>query len=418
MPIPPSGQLGFSTINQELGCAAPYATPNSCLGSPAYRALAAVPAGQINMSCFYGKSGGPSQIAYLIVAGGGGGGRTVCTASGGGGGGGVITNVCQPFGTTATVNPTILLTCRPIGVAFCAFGGAGGAGSTFSPVAPFGPLATAGSNSCISAPGIFNVATAYGGGIGGRITPPSVSPVCVGGNGGSSGGGSGCGFVQSGCLCCTLSAVSCDLVNYINPTCAQFQGYRGGCSWTVGTSQQGGGGGGAGAVGCDGGTPAGLLPNGAAGGAGICWMNLLLVGAGGGSGGSAPPLTQRPGGAGGSSTNACPNFNAGGCGACPPAAPNGINGIRTVAPGSAPSPLAPVFCITAGNGGGAGRNLGTTGGGSTGITVIAYPGTTCKLAGITPGPAGICTYVRPGPPGATPWTYHVFNASGTWCWLS
>lgn len=430
MALPPSGPLSFSNINQELGCAAPYAIPNSCLGSPAYRTLANVPAGQINMSCFYGKSPAPSPgaqlpnitVAYIAVGGGGGGGKTFCQGAGGGGAGGVVTNVSPPFGIDATVNPTRFGTCR---FTYPYYQGAplaiGGTGVACCGVAPFGGLPTNGGCSLVAflqanpAPApVTTLASFYvcGGGRGNVYVPPYGPPFSPGVGGlGASGGGSSAqnapfsAITIGGQILCTSTSPD---TNYLNPTCSCFQGSIGGlaCRGT-GSTATGGGGGGATTPGGNGGTVCA-----ACGGQGLCWMNLLYVGAGGGgSGASSPATTGCPiGGGGGQAiySGVCSPLGAasgGGCGSLNPN-PSGANG------GMLFVPMSPT-CVSAGHGGGAAKGAGCSGAGSRGLFALGYPGG-CRISFSNPLSA---TFTCPGPPGSTPWTFHIFNNGATFCWL-
>ena len=72
MVLPASGPISFNAINVELGVSG--TNPNSSINSPTYRTLAGVPAGQISLSNFYGKSPAPPGpvMEYAIMSGGGG----------------------------------------------------------------------------------------------------------------------------------------------------------------------------------------------------------------------------------------------------------------------------------------------------------------------------------------------------------
>lgn len=422
MAIPPSGPLGFNRINQELGCTAPYATPNSSINSPAYRTLANVPSGTIKVSCFYGKSPAPPpfDVEYLVVAGGGGGGRC---GGGGGGGGLVLTNINRPWqlppqspAGNVAVGPNILVMTRCSGHCYTVTVGAGGG------VAPGAPsplrLGCPGGTSCVcSTQNPFNTGIVSGGGGGGGFLC-TTSPLRQGCNGGS-GGGSTLGIYgpqapTSPFLCRARAATPTAYAPLpLSPGwsaglgLACVFGANGGAGFnpspnTTGIGS-GGGGGGAGTYrgGC--GEDAPPFGGGGYGGWSSTWRGMY-IGSGGG-GGSAD------GGSGG---------RAGGMD--PPGAPFSYAGDGGSNTSAATSALA--SSGSGGGGGGGGTNqLGAAGG--SGRVVIGYPGVfdqcqpyqgpqigTC----IALGGDEICTF-NWGPSDPRSRTYHIFCNSGVFCWV-
>lgn len=354
MPLPPSGPLGFNRINQELGCAAPYATANSSINSAAYRTLAAVPAGQIAISCFYGKSPSPAvTVEWAIMAGGGGSGRNV---GGGGGAGGLLTNIDRPFAPGTAINPAATVFPYSPGTSYTIGVGGGGGGAPANPGTGNG---SQGAQSDITG-GPLAICI-----LGGGFGASGVSPILAnrtGGAGGSGGGGGGIPGNNGGATGNAFGQVV-------------YAACRGGNGTTLSVSTTGGGGGGANAVGANGTPPA----RGGDGGNGVTWMGICQFG-GGGGGSSTPTSTGiSNGGAGGG--------------------------------GRGGSPLTPTIVgafgvagtVNTGGGGGASRGpcAGTAGG--SGVVIIGYPAPQ-KATGGT---------LNPTVPGKV---YHVFTGGGTFTW--
>lgn len=361
MAIPPSGPLSFNRINQELGCAAPYATPNSSINSAAYRTLAGVPSGQIAMSCFYGKSPAPAlEVRYVIVAGGGGGGRGT---AGGGGAGGVRTNVCAPYGAADPIDPAAAQIPYCAGKIYIVSVGGGGGGAAASPGT--GQAGGGGysdiSTTVPSFPSVIQYCST-GGGSGG-----SASGTRAGGTGGSGGGGAGQ----------TVTPPNRGLGGGVNNVGVVYAVSVGGAGYPSTVSVAGGGGGGAAAAGGTGGAPG--SPAGA-GGSGICWNGFRAVG-GGGAGSAGPSNPIAIGGSFG---------GGGGSGGGPATSIAGTGGSSYT-------------------GGGGGAAKGTAGGGQggSGQVIIGYPG---------PPKANV-----PAPAASTinspPMTYHVYQNTGYFCWI-
>lgn len=358
MPIPLSGPLGFSRINQELGCAAPYATPNSSINSPSYRTLAGIPApaSQIALSCFYGKSPATLTVEYLVVGGGGGGGTSV---GGGGGAGGVRSNINAPFAPSDSVNPAAWVFPYIPGAGFAISIGGGGGGAPQTPTAGGAGFGTCSTITQNFAPGC--VIRSTGGGCGGSSPP---RPCRRGGTGGSGGGGGG----QTNTLPNVGAAGAVDSQG------ATYAVNVGGSGTPGSVSISGGGGGGAAGAGATGASPPAAAPL-AAGGPGVCWRSLRAVG-GGGAGASGPsnPNTRAGSfGGGGSSGGGPATTVAGG-----PATPN------------------------TGGGGGAGKGGGAGGSGGSGVIIIGYPGPQIATGG---------TVTTSGP-----MVYHTFTGAGTFQW--
>ena len=146
----PSGQIGLSEVNEELGVSPTSTAIN--MGSTPVRALAGIPSGAIAMSDLQSKTN-EYTFTWLVVAGGGGGGENQGSGAGAGG-----------FISGSIENAP--------GISYSASIGGGG-----SPNTGFTSRGNSGSNS------VFHNTTSTGGGYGAAETPG------IGGPGGSGGGG-------------------------------------------------------------------------------------------------------------------------------------------------------------------------------------------------------------------------------------